>query len=686
MLAGHARVARGGASASADALAIEIDGDRIDLLDAATGVSRTTRALGAPAAADFDAQRFAFPDVDDRSAFIRSKHAKIVSHADVRFTPASFPTSVGGVPVPSYLYTYATAAGFSSSSLPGATFDQPYGLFGSPTSLTALHARYESGPGAALGLQQQIVSGDTAYVTASIDAPLRGYAVRTINAYKQLGSKYTLSADGVSTIYGSVGHVGMTAAFGAAGGGLDFFRSSGGASSFTANLRTPDRPLPGGATWRLRGTLGFDAQRGGLLYQLPDSASYSTVWRHGFDLSVASPVVTIPLGATVATTLGASRTWYSFPHHADALTANASASRPLTRTLTLFAGYSGLWTRGRLPQRASGVLSDAARFRCSFPDGTPYFGYSAFSGASTFRTQSARAAVHAGQRVLPALGRSTPRTSRSSERLRAPAVGGARRREVPAVPEHRPGRRARVRLRVGRHALGAALELRDHTVTPALLVAALAAATLFRVVPLACSGDRLAVAGAGVLRLADGVSCAAIVPGRAIAVSLDADNRVTPQKLAGDVLPAAKIPRAAYVIAPAAESDADEIAVRHVDHRRVRPAAHAVGRRHLPQHRAQRLVAVRGAHGPRRRAALPARDQAAPGCARRVPRHARIVRHDRAQRGARAAARARRGRRARRARARRRRRLGRHRLARSANAITRRSTRCGSESISRTPR
>ena len=110
---------------------------------------------------------------------------------------------------------------------------------------------------------------------------------------------------------------------------------------------------------------------------------------------------------------------------------------------------------------------------------------------------------------------------------------------------------------MGRHALGAALELRDHAVTHVLLLAA-AAATLFRIVPLACSGDRLAVAGAGVLRLADGASCAAIVPGRAIAIALDADNRVTPQKLTADALPAAKIPRAAYVVAPAAESDADE--------------------------------------------------------------------------------------------------------------------------------
>ncbi|MDB5028229.1 MAG: hypothetical protein JWO66_1918 [Candidatus Eremiobacteraeota bacterium] len=91
----------------------------------------------------------------------------------------------------------------------------------------------------------------------------------------------------------------------------------------------------------------------------------------------------------------------------------------------------------------------------------------------------------------------------------------------------------------------------------ALLVAA-AAATAFRIVPLACEGDRLVVAGAGVLRLADGASCAAVVPGRAIAISLDADNRATPQRLTADALPASKIPRAAYAIAPETARDADE--------------------------------------------------------------------------------------------------------------------------------
>jgi hypothetical protein len=387
VLAGHARVARGAASAAADAIALDLDGDRVDLLDATAGVSRTTRALGAPVAAEFDAVRFAFPDVDDANAFIKSKHAKITPRADVRFTPASFPTSVGGVPVPSYLYTYATGAGFAAGSLAGATFDQPYGLWGSPTSLTALHARWDDGPGAALALQQQIVSGDDAYVSASIDAPFRGYAVRSFNAYKRLGARYTVSADGSATIYGSAEHAGLTAAFGLAGGALDYRRVSNGFSSFDASLRTPDRPLFGGATWRLKGILGFDAFRGGLLNQLPDAKRYATVWRHGLDLQVASPLVRAPLGATLSATFDAGRTWYAFPHHYDQFGASASASRPLLRNVTLFAGYQGQWSSDVFPN-AQAIFYPTPATPVLTPDGTPYYGYTAFSGARTFRSQN----------------------------------------------------------------------------------------------------------------------------------------------------------------------------------------------------------------------------------------------------------------------------------------------------------
>src|SRR5581483_5560971 len=230
VLAGHARLAHRGVSVRADAIAVELAGDRVDLLDAASGVTRTTRALGPAVPADIDAQRFAFPDVSDRNAFIRSRHAAITPHADVRFRPAAFPTSVGGLPVPSYLYTFATGAGFGATSLPGSDFDQPYGLWGSPTSLTAVHARWEDGPGPAIGLQESLVSGDDAYATAAFDQPIRGYSTHGFDAYKRLGRRYTVVADLTGTIYGTLEHVGATGAFGAYGARTDFSRTTAGAS------------------------------------------------------------------------------------------------------------------------------------------------------------------------------------------------------------------------------------------------------------------------------------------------------------------------------------------------------------------------------------------------------------------------------------------------------------------------
>jgi len=389
VLAGNAHVAHAGNAIDADAIVIDLDGPRVDVLDAASGVTETTRALGAPKAAAFDAARFAFPDVDDRNAFIRSKRARITPHADVRFVPASFPTSVGGVPVPSYLYTYATAVGFSATSLPGSTFDQPYGLWGSPTSLTALHARWEDGPGPALGLQQQLVSGDTAYASASLDAPIHGYSVRSFNAYRRMGARYTIEADGTDTIYGALAHVGMTAAFGPAGGRLDYTRTSAGASSFTATLRSPDRPLLAGATYRVSASAGFDAQRGGLLGALPDRSAYATVWRHAVDVSVASPTIRVPFGATLTATLDGSRTWYDFPHHADALSGAAQLSKTLIARggaprLALFAGYLGTWNADVYPT-AQTLFYPTPITPLILPDGTPYYGYAAFSGAQTFR-------------------------------------------------------------------------------------------------------------------------------------------------------------------------------------------------------------------------------------------------------------------------------------------------------------
>ena len=83
-----------------------------------------------------------------------------------------------------------------------------------------------------------------------------------------------------------------------------------------------------------------------------------------------------------------------------------------------------------------------------------------------------------------------------------------------------------------------------------MLAAALAAALSYRVVPLACTPDGLAISGGAVLRIAPDATCTGIVAGRAITVTLDDQQRVTPQKLDPASHPASELPREAYAIAP----------------------------------------------------------------------------------------------------------------------------------------
>ena len=293
--------------------------------------------------------------------------------------------------------------------------------------------------------------------------------------------------------------------------------------------------------------------------QLPDAHNYATVWRRALDLSVSTPVVPAPLGATLATSFDASRTWYSFPHHRDALGATATLTRPLARNLKLFALYQASWSAD-VYDGAQALFYPAPATPLLTPDGTPYYGYAAFSGARTFRTQSGELQFTPNGTSLRVAVTHTADFPQFNGfgRPQWEVRGSARFRPFPNIG-----------LDVSRaydFAWGGTrwqppLELRDHAVTHALAMAAAAAAMVFRIVPLACDGDRLVVAGAGVLRLAEGASCSTIVPGRAIAIALDADNRATPQRLTPDAQPAAKIPRAAFVLAPAVARDADESAL-----------------------------------------------------------------------------------------------------------------------------
>lgn len=83
-----------------------------------------------------------------------------------------------------------------------------------------------------------------------------------------------------------------------------------------------------------------------------------------------------------------------------------------------------------------------------------------------------------------------------------------------------------------------------------IAAAVLAAVLSYRVVPLACTANGLAISGGGVLRISPQGSCTGIVPGRAISVTLDDDTRVIPVKLDPASHPDSELPKSAFSIVP----------------------------------------------------------------------------------------------------------------------------------------
>lgn len=365
VLAGHAHLG----THSGDALEVDAETGTVDVLSVEDG------------ATDGD---FTFPDLNPRDVFIRSRHVAIVAHANARFTPASFPSSAGAVPVPSYLYTYSEGAGFAAQSLPGAAFDQPYGLLGSPSSLLAAHVRYVTGTGPDLAIDQHLVDGNRSYLVSSLDSPTSATRSLGINGYRQLGRRYTTEIDGTGNAYAYDLHTSQTAAFGRAGARIDTTLFSGGGATSDLTVRSPDRPLPLGLTYRLQGDLGVQYQRGGVLAQLPDATQYTTLWHKGLDLFIATPQFRMPLRTSLGMTFDSGETSYAYPHSHGTFSGTGTLTRRLGTTVTLtgiYAQSEDLESFGPV----QGLFYPPLLPTLIAPDGTPWPGYAAFTGATTQR-------------------------------------------------------------------------------------------------------------------------------------------------------------------------------------------------------------------------------------------------------------------------------------------------------------
>jgi len=381
--AGDVRVtsAKGTFGASAYALDLKTGTARLISLDATPATLTLRDGDAGPVEEPAPAATFALNDVSTGKPFLRTRHAIVTPNTNVRLTPAEVPTGPGPyIPVPSYLYTFAPT-NFSQSALPGATFDQPYPLFGTANSLVAGHIRYDNLNGATLGFDEHLVDGNRAYAVASI-LPLRGKTVN-LNAFQQLATGLTQTL-GAYHQYGA-----YTANY--ANYALQWTSPSSrtafsayqfnGANSASLVLGTLDHFVAPLFTYKLQIGYGYDHFPG----QIPFNNDFR-ISTYGY---LASPNVRLPLGIDTSLKYEYSITKYDFPHELTNGAATLTLSRRLNRSLSFLGQIQFQQLANHYRDNAAlylGLPNPAQPY--SAPDGTPYPGYFAYAGINTYRMYS----------------------------------------------------------------------------------------------------------------------------------------------------------------------------------------------------------------------------------------------------------------------------------------------------------
>ena len=342
--------------------------------------------LDSPAARILDelpaSETFAVAVFDERSPYIRSRHALLNPHASVRFTPASFPSSPFAPPAPTFLYSLAANPNLSSSVLPPATFDQPLNIAGGKNALLAAHVRYLDGVGAAVAFDEHLVDGERAYAVAAIDAPARFAQTLSLSAYQRMSDSLTQSIDATRAYGLTTGHYAFNAEVGRLYGRLDVAQS-GASGTIETSLRTRDRPLFGGATYRLRGAYGVDHNPFGELDRTAERANYPLLYHTSLRADVASPLVHGPFGTNASATLSGAHTWYDYPRNQNSIGGTATLSKRFSRAVF---GNSSVASNFSNDDYGSAQLRFFPPTEVVLPDGSRYLGARAYRGASTSRT------------------------------------------------------------------------------------------------------------------------------------------------------------------------------------------------------------------------------------------------------------------------------------------------------------
>ncbi len=373
VFAGHVRVVRGPAEQTALALDLDLKNHTVARLD----------DLGRAEPARLPSGAFDIPYLAKYRAYMLGSHADIVRRASVRFTPARFPTGAGiTAPSPSYLYTFVANPNFAVNVLGGSTFDQPYGLVSTENDLLAGHLLVQNRT-LALGLQNTLVDGDRGYVAAALSPLLGPNRLLNVTAYRRLFGTTT------QTIGIARGNGFTTASYQLSSGlraGIATLSGSlfNGSDSATLGFTTYDIVLPLGVRARPRADIGFDKTPGSLIATTADTTNYPLLFRHSAGLNLGSPLLRLPSRASLGVTVDASRRWYAYPHQLDTVNASATLGKRISPSVNVIARTNFTFVTDRYGN-AQRRFYPVPLTPTLTPDGIPYVGYAAFTGASSGR-------------------------------------------------------------------------------------------------------------------------------------------------------------------------------------------------------------------------------------------------------------------------------------------------------------
>jgi len=317
---------------------------------------------------------FDVADLGGQAAFITGSHAVVVPNATVRFTPARVRTDVRAmVPVPSYLFSFESSPSFAQQSLPASTFDQPYGLFGTPNSLAALHFTYAQGTGLAVGLDEHLVNGTKSYLVASALPTVAGGRY-DLFGFEQLTP--TMTQQIIATRQG--GYIGgqyqLLHNEAETATSLTLSQAAG-LESADLRISSLTHRIPRLFSYKLSADLGYDHQSG----MLPSSSDART----SLEGLVTTPSLHLPLGASFSSSLDVTRTVFEFPRETGSTSLTSFLTKQISPPLRLIGivQFTQVFDRYRIGQSffyPPQVLT--------LPDGALYYGYAAYNGASTLRS------------------------------------------------------------------------------------------------------------------------------------------------------------------------------------------------------------------------------------------------------------------------------------------------------------